>query len=89
MPLSWKSSFGIEIALAGDVVIAADTCRFSQLDPARGIHATGGATTPFVQRSGRDNAIYHLLTCDEFDAQEEWRDDQPRLKVVVCVLASK
>ncbi|MFK7731859.1 MAG: crotonase/enoyl-CoA hydratase family protein [Pseudomonadales bacterium] len=66
-------TFGIEIALAGDIVIAAENCRFSQLEPARGIHATGGATIRFVQRGGWGNAMYHLLTSDEFDAQEAYR----------------
>ena len=66
-------TFGIELALAGDIVIAADNCRFSQLEPARGIHATGGATIRFVQRGGWGNAMYHLLTSDEFDAQEAYR----------------
>ncbi len=66
-------TFGIEIALAGDIVIAADNCRFSQLEPARGIHATGGATIRFVQRGGWGNAMYHLLTSDEFDAHEAYR----------------
>lgn len=66
-------TFGIEIALAGDIVIAADNCRFSQLEPRRGIHATGGATIRFVQRGGWGNAMYHLLTSDEFDAQEAYR----------------
>jgi enoyl-CoA hydratase len=66
-------TFGIEIALAGDIIIAADNCRFSQLEPARGIHATGGATIRFVQRGGWGNAMYHLLTCDEFDSQEAYR----------------
>jgi len=66
-------TFGIEIALAGDIVIAADNCRFSQLEPRRGIHATGGATIRLVQRGGWGNAMYHLLTSDEFDAQEAYR----------------
>jgi len=66
-------TFGIELALAGDIVIAADNCRFSQLEPGRGIHATGGATIRFVQRGGWGNAMYHLLTSDEFDAQEAYR----------------
>lgn len=66
-------TFGIEIALAGDIVIAADNCRFSQLEPARGIHATGGATIRFVERGGWGNAMYHLLTSDEFDAAEAHR----------------
>ena len=66
-------TFGIELALAGDIIIAADNCRFSQLEPARGIHATGGATIRFVERGGWGNAMYHLLTCDEFDAHEAHR----------------
>ena len=66
-------TFGIELALAGDIVVAADDCRFSQLEPARGIHATGGATFRFVERGGWGNAMYHLLTSDEFDAREAHR----------------
>jgi enoyl-CoA hydratase/carnithine racemase len=64
---------GIELMLAGDIVVAADDCRFSQLEPKRGIHATGGATIRFVERGGWGNAMYHLLTCDEFDAEEARR----------------
>lgn len=66
-------TFGIELALAGDIVIAADNARFSQLEPARGIHATGGATFRFVERAGWGNAMYHLLTSDVFDAAEALR----------------
>lgn len=66
-------TFGIELALAGDIVIAADDCRFSQLEPKRGIHATGGATIRFVERCGWGNAMLHLLTSDEFDAPEAHR----------------
>lgn len=64
---------GIEMMLAGDIVIAADNCRFSQLEPKRAIHATGGATFRFVQRGGWGNAMYHLLTSDEFDSAEAYR----------------
>lgn len=66
-------TLGIELALAGDIIIAAEDCRFSQLEPSRGIHATGGATFRFVERGGFGNAMYHLLTCDEFDATEAHR----------------
>ncbi len=66
-------TFGIELALGGDIVIAADNCRFSQLEPKRAIHATGGATIRFVQRAGWGNAMYHLLTSDEFDSAEALR----------------
>jgi enoyl-CoA hydratase len=66
-------TLGIELALAGDIVVAADNSRFSQLEPRRGIHATGGATIRFVERGGWGNAMYHLLTSDEFDAEEAKR----------------
>ncbi len=66
-------TLGIELMLAGDIVVAADDCRFSQLEPLRGIHATGGATIRFVERGGWGNAMYHLLTSDEFDAGEAHR----------------
>ncbi|MBI00110.1 MAG: enoyl-CoA hydratase [Acidimicrobiaceae bacterium] len=66
-------TLGIELMLAGDIVVAADNCRFSQLEPLRGIHATGGATMRFVDRGGWGNAMYHLLTSDEFDASEARR----------------
>ena len=66
-------TLGIELMLAGDIVIAADNCRFSQLEPLRGIHATGGATIRFVQRCGWGNAMYHLLTSDEFNSKEAFR----------------
>lgn len=64
---------GIELMLACDMVVAADDCRFSQLEPKRGIMATGGATFRFVERGGWGNAMYHLLVVDEFDAAEARR----------------
>ena len=64
---------GIELMLGGDIVVAADDCRFRQHEPLRGIHATGGATIRFVERGGWGNAMYHLLTSDEFTAAEAYR----------------
>lgn len=64
---------GIEMMLATDIVIAADDCRFSQLEPKRGLMAMGGATMRFVERAGWGNAMYHLLTSDEFNAAEAHR----------------
>ena len=66
-------TLGIELMLAGDIVVAAEDCRFSQLEPLRGIQATGGATIRFVQRGGWGNAMYHLLTSDVFDSDEALR----------------
>ena len=66
-------TLGIEMMLAGDIVVAAEDSRFRQHEPLRGIHAAGGATIRFVQRGGGGNAMYHLLTSDEFDAAEAHR----------------
>jgi enoyl-CoA hydratase/carnithine racemase len=66
-------TLGIELMLAADVVVAADDCRFSQLEVKRGIMATGGATLRMSQRAGLGNAMLHLLTGDEFDAKEARR----------------
>lgn len=64
---------GIELLLASDVVIAADNCRFAQMEVRRGIFANGGATFRMVQRAGWGNAMKLLLTGQEFDAAEAWR----------------
>jgi enoyl-CoA hydratase len=66
-------TLGIELMLAADVVVAADDCRFSQLEVKRGIMATGGATLRMAQRAGLGNAMLHLLTGDEFGAAEALR----------------
>jgi enoyl-CoA hydratase len=66
-------TLGIELMLAADIVVAADDCRFSQLEVKRGIMATGGATLRMSQRAGLGNALLHLLTGDEFGAQEALR----------------
>ena len=66
-------TLGIELMLAADVVVAADDCRFSQLEVKRGIMATGGATLRMAERAGLGNALLHLLTGDEFGAAEALR----------------
>jgi len=64
---------GIEIALAGDIVVAADDVRFCQMESRRGIAPLGGAHFRFITRTGWGNAMYHLMLCDEFGAQEALR----------------
>lgn len=59
---------GIEMMLAADIVIAADTARFCQMESKRGIAPLGGAHFRFLTRTGWGNAMYHLMLCDEFDA---------------------
>lgn len=60
---------GIEMMLAADIVIAADTARFHQLEARRGIAPLGGAHFRYLQRMGWGNAMYQLLLCEEFSAQ--------------------
>jgi enoyl-CoA hydratase/carnithine racemase len=64
---------GIEIALAGDIVVAASDSRFCQMEAKRGIAPLGGAHFRYVTRAGWGNAMYHLMLCDEFGAEEAWR----------------
>ena len=66
-------TLGIELMLAADIVVAADDCRFSQLEVKRGIMATGGATLRMAERAGLGNAMLHLLTGDEFGSAEALR----------------
>ena len=66
-------TLGIELMLAADIVVAADNCRFSQLEVKRGIMATGGATLRMAERAGMGNALLHLLTGDEFGSAEAFR----------------
>ena len=63
----------IELMLAADIAIAAENCRFSQLEVKRGIMAGCGATFRMAERAGWGNAMKILLTGDEFDAQEALR----------------
>jgi len=64
---------GIEMALAGDIVVAADDSRFCQMEAKRGIAPLGGAHFRYIGRAGWGNAMYHLMLCDEFDAAEAYR----------------
>src|SRR5271168_244172 len=63
----------VELMLASDIAIAADSCRFSQLEVKRGIMAGCGATFRMVERAGWGNAMKLLLTGDEFTAAEALR----------------
>lgn len=62
-------TIGIEIALAGDIVIAADNTRFCQMESKRGIAPLGGAHFRYLSRAGWGDAMYHLFLCDEFSAE--------------------
>ena len=60
---------GIEMMLASDIVIAADTARFGQLEARRGIAPLGGAHYRYLTRMGWGDAMYHLFLCEEFSAE--------------------
>ena len=66
-------TIGIEMALAGDIIVAADNTRFCQMEAKRGIAPLGGAHFRYIERAGWGNGMYHLLLCDEFDAAEAYR----------------
>ena len=66
-------TLSIELALASDIVIAADDVRFRQLEIGRGILPFGGATFRAPAQLGWGNAMRFLLTGEEFGAAEALR----------------
>lgn len=66
-------TIGIELILAADICVAAETATFAQIEIKRGIFPFGGATLRFPERAGWGNAMRWLLTGDEFDAREAYR----------------
>lgn len=66
-------TLGIELILAGDVAVAAQSTTFGQIEVARGILPFGGATLRFPKAVGWGNAMRWILTGDTFDAAEAHR----------------
>lgn len=66
-------TLSIELALASDIVVAAEDVRFRQLEIGRGIMPFGGATIRATQQLGWGNAMRFLLTGEEFGAEEALR----------------
>jgi enoyl-CoA hydratase len=66
-------TLGIELMLASDIVVAAESTRFGQIEVSRGILPFGGATIRFPRTAGWGNAMRWLLTGDLFDAAEAHR----------------
>ena len=69
----WAQKVSNELALASDIVVAAENVRFRQLEIARGIMPFGGATIRATQQLGWGNAMKFLLTGEEFGAEEALR----------------
>jgi enoyl-CoA hydratase len=63
----------IELALASDIVVAADDVRFNQLEIGRGIIPFGGATLRATTHLGWGNAMRFLLTAEDVGAEEAYR----------------
>ncbi|PCH53006.1 MAG: enoyl-CoA hydratase [Cellvibrionales bacterium] len=63
----------IELMLATEIVVSAESARYSQLEVGRGVMASGGATFRMVERAGWGNAMKILLTGYEFNAEEALR----------------
>ena len=66
-------TLSIELALASDIVVAADDVRFRQLEVGRGILPFGGATLRAPRQLGWGNAMRWILTGEEFGAAEAHR----------------
>jgi enoyl-CoA hydratase/carnithine racemase len=66
-------TLGIELMLASDVVVAADSATFAQVEVGRGILPFGGASIRFARTAGWGNAMRWVLTGDTFDAAEALR----------------
>lgn len=66
-------TLGIELILASDIAIAAESTVFGQIEVARGILPFGGATIRFPRAVGWGNAMRYILTGDSFDAAEAHR----------------
>ena len=66
-------TIGIELMLACDIRVAADSTVFAQMEVQRGIMPFGGATLRLPQLTGWGNAMRWLLTGDRFDAAEAYR----------------
>ena len=62
-------TIGIEMMLAGDIVVAASDSRFCQMESKRGIAPLGGAHFRYLTRTGWGDSMYHLFLCDEFNAE--------------------
>jgi enoyl-CoA hydratase/carnithine racemase len=66
-------TLGIELILASDIAVAAESTTFAQIEVARGILPFGGATIRLPRAVGWGNAMRWILTGDTFDAPEALR----------------
>jgi enoyl-CoA hydratase len=67
------SSVGDELVLAADIRVAAKDAIFGQLEVTRGVFPAGGATVRLTREAGWGNAMFHMLTGEEWNADEAYR----------------
>jgi enoyl-CoA hydratase/carnithine racemase len=64
---------GLEVALNGDIIVAAKGTKLGQPEVLRGLFAFGGGAIRWVERCGWGNAQRYLLTGEAIDADEARR----------------
>jgi enoyl-CoA hydratase len=66
-------SVGDELVLAADIRVAAQDAIFGQLEVTRGVFPAGGASVRLTREAGWGNAMLHMLTGEEWNADEAYR----------------
>jgi len=66
-------SVGDELVLGADIRVAAQDAVFGQLEVTRGVFPAGGATIRLTREAGWGNAMFHMLTGEEWNANEAYR----------------
>jgi enoyl-CoA hydratase len=64
---------GLELALASDICIAADSARFAFEEVQFGMYPFAGGLFRFVRAAGRSDALRYSLTAEEFSAADAFR----------------
>jgi enoyl-CoA hydratase/carnithine racemase len=76
-------TLGIALMLSADIVVAAASTTFNQMEVVRGVVPWGGATIRFPRAAGWGNAMRWMLTAEDFDAEEARRigivQESPRM----------
>ena len=62
-----------ELFLAADIRVASSDTVFGQAEVTRGVFPGGGATVRLPREAGWGNAMFHMLTGEEWDAEEARR----------------
>jgi enoyl-CoA hydratase len=66
-------SVGNELVLGADIRVAPQDAVFGQLEVTRGVFPAGGATIRLTREAGWGNAMFHMLTGEEWNADEAYR----------------